>query len=85
MAHWDTMVRVDDAYGRVTNPQRYGVLHDEALGLVGRLTGGRRPWLLHDFTGSDGRGYGRTRLDVHQARALGAPARIVWRPWTTRG
>lgn len=29
---------MDESYGTVTNPQRYSVLHDEALDIVGRLT-----------------------------------------------
>jgi len=53
-------------------------------GFTETWTGGLRPWLLYEFAGRAGRTHGRARVDRGQARQLGPPARIAWRPWTLR-
>jgi len=37
MNHWGTQEPPPEAYSRVTNPERFGPLHDFALELIGRL------------------------------------------------
>jgi len=53
-------------------------------GFTETWTGGPGSWLLYEFAGRAGRAHGRARVDPRQARHLGAPARIAWRPWTLR-